>query len=194
MITYYMNFPLFEDLNKELIFTIVTRSRYIKLSTKETVVKQGDMPRMVYFIKSGKLKVVKEIKHHRQKPQGSPISKIKRNRESLSLPFLKQSTTKALESILDIVQEEVGVMEEETQYLELDELESGDVFCHNNVIDRKPMDHSIVSVLPSEIYSLPANDFLLLCKDLLSDFRRYNKPYPSESQIKSMHAQEKKWN
>ncbi len=63
MITYYMNFPLFEDLNKELIFTIVTRSRYLKLSTKETVIKQGDMPRLVYFIKSGKLKVVKELKH-----------------------------------------------------------------------------------------------------------------------------------
>jgi CRP-like cAMP-binding protein len=62
MITYYMNFPLFEDMSKELIFTIVTRSRYLKISTKETVVQQGDMPRLVYFIKSGKLKVVKEIK------------------------------------------------------------------------------------------------------------------------------------
>ena len=62
MITFYMNFPLFEDMNKELVFTIVTRSRYMKVSTKETIIQQGDMPRMVYFIKSGKLKVVKEIK------------------------------------------------------------------------------------------------------------------------------------
>ena len=62
MITFYMNFPLFEDLSKEMIFTIVTRSRYIKVASKETVVQQGAVPRCVYFIKSGKLKVVKEVK------------------------------------------------------------------------------------------------------------------------------------
>lgn len=68
MITFYMNFPLFEDMNKELVFTIVTRSRYVKVSTKETVVQQGDTPKMVYFIKSGKLKVVKEIKTYKTIP------------------------------------------------------------------------------------------------------------------------------
>lgn len=51
MITFYMNFPLFEEMSKEIVFTIVTRSRYFKISTKDTVVRQGDMPKMVYFIK-----------------------------------------------------------------------------------------------------------------------------------------------
>jgi hypothetical protein len=64
--------------------------------------------------------------------------------------------------------------------LELDELESGDIFCHGNVIDKCPMEYSIVSVLPSELYTIPAADFLMLCKDLLFDFKRYNKPYPNE--------------
>ena len=101
---------------------------------------------------------------------------------------------------LDIVHEESIFtggpnknVKEEVQFLELDELDSGDVFCHNNIIDRKAMDHSVISVLPSELYTLPANDFLLLCKDLLGDFKRYNKPYPSAQQIKLMHNQEKKW-
>ena len=39
MITFYMNFPLFETLSKDFIFTIVTRSRYIKVSSKETIAK-----------------------------------------------------------------------------------------------------------------------------------------------------------
>jgi CRP-like cAMP-binding protein len=39
MITFYMNFPLFEEMSKELVFTIVTRSRYSKVSSKETVVR-----------------------------------------------------------------------------------------------------------------------------------------------------------
>lgn len=55
MITFYMNFPLFENMNKEIIFTIVTRSRFIKMAPKETLIKQGEMPKMVYFIKNGKL-------------------------------------------------------------------------------------------------------------------------------------------
>lgn len=62
MITFFMNFPLFEEMNKEIVFTIVTRSRYMKVSTKETISKQGDMPKMVYFIRSGKLKIIKKIK------------------------------------------------------------------------------------------------------------------------------------
>lgn len=69
MITFFMNFPLFADMSKEIIFTMVTRSRSIKVSTKETVVKQGDMPKMVYFIRNGKFKVIKEIKIDKEKTQ-----------------------------------------------------------------------------------------------------------------------------
>jgi len=192
MITYFMNFPLFEDLNKELIFTIVTRSRYLKLSTKETVIAQGETPRLVYFIKSGKLKIVKEIKNRVKTEAASPTSFLKKNRASVSLPQIRQKDA-TLEMVLEESVLTGGGVSEEVKYLELDELDSGDVFCHNNVIERKPMDHSVVTVLPAELYTLPANDFLLLCKDLLSDFKRYNKPYPSEQQIKLMHNQEKKW-
>ena len=40
---------------------------------------------------------------------------------------------------------------------------------------------------------LQAHDFMLLCKDLLVDFKRYNKPYPSSTQIESLMSQERKW-
>jgi len=62
MITFYMNFPLFEEMSKEIIFTIVTRSRFSKVPSKHTVVKQGDIPRSVYFIRNGKLRIVKELR------------------------------------------------------------------------------------------------------------------------------------
>lgn len=62
MITFFMNFPLFEEMSKEIIFTIVTRTRFMRVSTKETIVKQGETPKTVYFIRKGKFKVVKEIK------------------------------------------------------------------------------------------------------------------------------------
>mmetsp|Transcript_13568 Transcript_13568/g.13310 ORF Transcript_13568/g.13310 Transcript_13568/m.13310 type:complete len:131 (+) Transcript_13568:950-1342(+) len=55
------------------------------------------------------------------------------------------------------------------------------------------MDYSVISVLPCELYAIPSTDFLLLCKDLLPDFKRYNKPYPSERQIKQLYDQERKW-
>mmetsp|Transcript_13568 Transcript_13568/g.13311 ORF Transcript_13568/g.13311 Transcript_13568/m.13311 type:complete len:92 (+) Transcript_13568:581-856(+) len=62
MITFYMNFPLFEEMSKEIIFTVVTRSRFSKVASKHTVVKQGDVPKSVYFIRNGKLRIVKEMK------------------------------------------------------------------------------------------------------------------------------------
>lgn len=63
----------------------------------------------------------------------------------------------------------------EIKLLELDELDSGDVFCHANVIDKKPIEYSVTAMLPTEIYGVSASDFLVLCKDLLYDFKRYNK-------------------
>ena len=78
-------------------------------------------------------------------------------------------------------------------FLELDTLDSGDVFCHTQVMNKVTMDHSVVTCLPTELYSIPANDFLLLCKDLLHDFKRYNKGYPNAKQIKSMYEQDRKW-
>ncbi len=161
MITFYMNFALFEEMSKELIFTFVTRSRYIRVSTKEVVVRQGDQPKMVYFIRSGRFKVVKEI----QIPTEQPLKRPEfYDQTRLHKPLDFEATHK-------------------TKFLELDELDSGDVFCHCNVIDKTIMDHSVISSLPSELYAIPASDFLMLCKDLLHDFKRYNKPYPEVEKV-----------
>jgi len=75
----------------------------------------------------------------------------------------------------------------------MDELDSGDVFCHNNVVDKTPLNHSVVCSLPAEVYSVPAPDFLMLCKDLIPDFRRFNKPYPSDEETVELYKQEQKW-
>jgi len=78
MITYYMNFPLFEDISKEIIFTLVTRTRPIRFKSNEVIVKQGEIPKNVFFIKSGKLKVVKELDENRIKTQLKPKNTMKK--------------------------------------------------------------------------------------------------------------------
>jgi hypothetical protein len=86
------------------------------------------MPKMVYFIKNGKFKVVKEV----------------RMAKHTERPSMRKSSI-GMKYNTDMFEDDKN----EIKFLELDELESGDVFCHCNVIDKKPMDHSIVSVLPS---------------------------------------------
>jgi len=182
MITFYMNFPLFEDLSKELVFTLVTRTRHLRVQTREAILKQGEQPKMVYFIKAGQFKVVKEVEFKKNKPKRRKVFSLSpKGRHTLEHFETPKGET--------IVEEE----EKERRFLELDTLDAGDVFGHCQAIDKIPMDHSVVCQLPAEIYAVPVNDFLMLCKDLLYDFKRYNKPYHSEDMIKALYDQEQKW-
>ncbi len=57
VIQFFKNFPVFQELEKESLVHLATKSMYRKFSSNTVVMRQGDEPFSVYFIKSGRFKV-----------------------------------------------------------------------------------------------------------------------------------------
>lgn len=58
---FYLNFPLFQHLDRITLMYFATKTVAQRLQSKQTVVKQGDDPGRVYFVKSGRLRVVRKV-------------------------------------------------------------------------------------------------------------------------------------
>lgn len=61
VIEYFKHFSIFQDISKEVLINISTKSLYRKYPSNTIVVRQGDIPRAVFFIKSGRCKVIRKV-------------------------------------------------------------------------------------------------------------------------------------
>lgn len=55
----------------------------------------------------------------------------------------------------------------ETKLLQLDILEHGDVFCHNSIIQHLPIEYTVITEVPCQVYIINEMDFLTLNKKTL---------------------------
>lgn len=62
MQNYFFGMPVMEQIAKENVFNLLARVRTVTFKTGDVVVKQGTACTKVYFIRSGKFRVVKELK------------------------------------------------------------------------------------------------------------------------------------
>ena len=69
----------------------------------------------------------------------------------------------------------------------------GDVFCHNSIINSQPVDHSIVTEVPCDLYVINEMDFLTLDKKIINSFQEYIKPYPKDKDIRRIFYESSRW-
>lgn len=77
--------------------------------------------------------------------------------------------------------------------LEVDELHNGDFFGDDCVIVRKPIKHSLVTAMPSEILTLDAHDFMQLDKDIHEHCLLLQKSYPDDSDLRRAFIEMNRW-
>ncbi len=70
---YYLNFPLFQHLDKITLMYFATKTISQKLQSKQVIVKQGDDPGRVYFVKTGRLKIIRKV-HFRKLPENGYLN------------------------------------------------------------------------------------------------------------------------
>jgi len=56
-IEFLKHFPVFQDMSPDLMTKLATKAIYKKYPTNTVIIRQGDEPFSVYFIKSGRFKV-----------------------------------------------------------------------------------------------------------------------------------------
>jgi CRP-like cAMP-binding protein len=98
----------------------------------------------VYFIKAGRIKLLKKVDFK------VPEDKY----ESKSLAFL----------VSDPHYDDYELEMVESKLLEIDDLTNGDCFGEDAILSKKAIRHSIVTVIPTEIFMLDMHDFLKLDK------------------------------
>ncbi|CDW90270.1 cyclic nucleotide-binding domain containing protein [Stylonychia lemnae] len=169
---FYLNFPLFQNLDKITLMYFATKTIPQKLQSKQVVVKQGDDPGRVYFVKSGRLKIIKKV-NFRIIPENG---------------YLQFD-----ELIEDPIITEIRHGQVENKLLQLDILEQGDVFCHNSVIQHQIIEYTVITEVPCEVYIINEMDFLTLNKYTLDQFQEYIKPYPTDKDLRKMHYESIRW-
>jgi len=57
----------------------------------------------------------------------------------------------------------------------------------------KPIEYSVVTEVPCEVFIINEMDFLTLNQQTLNDFLEYIKPYPSDLELRKMHYETIRW-
>lgn len=162
-------FPLFHDLDRKYLLKIATKVIYKTLPTNTIIIRQGDYSKSIYFIKTGKVKLLKKI----------------------------DFKTEGLEDMQNCIKDpdehdyEEGLVE--SKLLEIDELGIGDCFGDYSLIKKEPIDHSVVTYIPTEIFILDQHDFNDLDERIKREFEEYQKAYPNDEEIRRAYFEMKKW-
>ena len=153
---------------------VALRCQLRKFVANTLILRQEDMPRSVYFIKAGRIKLLKKVEF--KIPQT--------NSEAENIKELTRDPT---------VQEyDRGLVE--SKLLEIDELSCGDCFAEYATILREAIQYSVITAIPSEIYSLDIDDFALLGKDFAESFLMFSKLVPADRDLRRAYIEMSRWN
>lgn len=61
------------------------------------------------------------------------------------------------------------------------------------MINHKPVDYTIITEVPCEVYIINEMDFLTLDKKVLESFEEYIKPYPPDKELRKMFCEVNRW-
>ncbi|CDW71126.1 cyclic nucleotide-binding domain containing protein [Stylonychia lemnae] len=143
-IEFFQHLPLFQHLNRNELFSIASKCQYKRFPTNTIILRQDDIPKSVYFIKAGRIKVLKKV--------------------DFKIPEEKWQFQNIDYLIQDPSEEDYELELVESKLLEIDDLGNGDVFAEDAIILKQPIKHSIITAIPSEIFMLDMHDFLRLHK------------------------------
>ena len=63
---FFKHFPIFSTLDKASLLNLATVAVYLRFPSSSIVIKQGQTPYSIYFVKAGELKAIKEITFKKQ--------------------------------------------------------------------------------------------------------------------------------
>ena len=153
---------------------IASRCQFRKYPTNTLVLRQEDTPTRIFFIKSGRFKVLRKVdfKIPSTHADAHDINFLTKD------PTLDDYDKKAVESKL----------------LEIDELTNGDCFADYATILSEPIKYSVVTLIPSEVFIVDRTEFESLGKDFAESFLRFSKMTPDDKDLRRALIEMNRWN
>jgi hypothetical protein len=127
----------------------------------------------LYFIKSGKVKVLRKVDFRipEHSWQHSDISWLSSNPNS----------------------DDYKAIAVESKLLDIDELHNGDYFGEDCVVLRKPIKNSLITGMPTEILTLDAHDFLIMGPEVQEHCLVMQKAYPDDVDLRRAFIEMNRW-
>jgi CRP-like cAMP-binding protein len=144
------NLPLFQYLDRATLQGLATKSQYRKFQTNTLILRQEDSPTCIYFVKSGRLKVLRKV--------------------DFRIPTTRQEANDPEFLIQDPTIDDYNSKRVESKLLEVDELTNGDVFGDYAAILKEPIKFSVVAIIPAEVFIIDIGDFAHLGKSFAEAF------------------------
>jgi len=137
------------------------------------VLRQDDQPSQLYFVKSGRVKILRKVDFK------IPKNLIEANKVDYLIqdPSLEEYEQRLVESKL----------------LEIDELTNGDTFGEYAAILKEPIKYSAVTCMPTEVITVDIIDFILLGRDFGEAIIKFSKMIPEDKELRRALIEMNRW-
>ena len=160
-------------LGRKRLLELASKAAYRKFLTNTLILRQEDNPTNIYFVKSGRIKVLRKVDF-----------RVPQNRQDANDPdYLIRSPNKQdYESKLV-----------ESKLLEIDELTNGDFFAEYAAILKEPIKFSVVTIVPVEVFVIDIGDFFQLGKGFAEAFLKFSKVIPDDVELRKALVEMTRW-
>ena len=160
-------------LGRKRLLDLASKAAYRKFLTNTLILRQEDNPTNIYFVKSGRIKVLRKVDF-----------RVPQNRQDANDPdYLIRSPNKQdYESKLV-----------ESKLLEIDELTNGDFFAEYAAILKEPIKFSVVTIVPVEVFVIDIGDFFQLGKGFAEAFLKFSKVIPDDVELRKALVEMTRW-
>lgn len=94
----------------------------------------------------------------------------------------------------DPTREDYDKSQVESRLLEVDELTTGDIFAEYSAILKEPIQFSVVTVVPTEVFVVDIHDFFCLGRKMAEAFLGFSKVIPDDVTLRRALIETIKWN
>lgn len=139
--------------------------------TNTLILRQEDVLRSIYIVKTGRIKILRKVEF-----------------------LVPRSNSETLQELIrDPTVSDLDNGYAESKLLEIDELNTGDSFAEYACLLREPISYSVITAIPSEIYSIDLDDFALLGKEFAESFLRFSKMIPEDKDLRRAYIEMNRW-
>ena len=172
IVDFYEHLILFSKMEKSELIKLASKSLMKKYPSKTYLIKQNEEASCIFFIKRGLVQITRRVK-------------FKKNFHN----------PKLITSFQEPSEEDLILGNYVEVDLKIGEMGKGQYFGDYEVINRKRMQFSVFTILPTELIMLSEYDFKMqINEEIVQMWLKFMKVYPSDIEIRKKYIETQFWN
>ncbi|KAL4477153.1 hypothetical protein ABPG72_008887 [Tetrahymena utriculariae] len=172
MVDFYTNLWQMREMQQKDILKLSTKTTLTQCSKNIIIIKQGEKPKGIFFVRNGIVKLVTTLKFR-----------------------IDYKSNSILDDYKDPTPEEIRLKRYKTIDVQLEEIGNGNVFGDYEVFNNQEIPYTAVSTTDCDILTITLQDLKsCVTQDVFKQFESSIKHYPSNEKIKRQYIENIMWN